>query len=113
MRCENCDGYATRSDRYCKRCGAELRNARLPVKRAPMQPAIWRQAAPVLARGAALVALGVVAEAAIRALAKGVLRPSASPPARSSKLPARKDGAGEGVIAVSETVVMRRVVVRR
>jgi len=112
MRCENCDAYATRSDRYCKSCGAELRNARLPVKRARMQPTIWSQAAPVLARGAALVALGVVAEAVIRALATGALR--SSPPSRESKrLPVRREDAGDGIVAVSETVVMRRVIVRR
>jgi len=61
MRCENCGGYSSRADSYCRRCGAEMRNLRLPVKRPIAQPTVWRQAAPVLARGVALVALGVAA----------------------------------------------------
>jgi hypothetical protein len=115
MRCENCEGYSSRADKYCKRCGAELRNARLPVKRAPDQPTVWRQAAPVLARGAALVALGVIAESAITALAKGALGlQSGGKPAKGKRLPARRPGdLPEGTLAVSETVVMRRLIVRR
>src|SRR3990172_6741755 len=68
MRCENCGGYSSRADSYCRRCGAELRNLRLPVKRSPAQPTVWSQAAPVLARGVALVALGVAAELALNTL---------------------------------------------
>ena len=59
MRCEKCGNYSSRSDSYCRRCGAEMRNTRLPVKRPPTSLTLWSQAAPVLARGAALVALGV------------------------------------------------------
>jgi hypothetical protein len=83
------------------------------VKRAPAAPALWRQAAPVLAQGAALVALGAVAEMALTALAKGALRLPARRAAKS-KLPARRNGEiPEGTYAVSETVVMRRVTLRR
>lgn len=114
MRCENCGGYSAKSDRYCKRCGGELRNARLPVRRSPMQPTLWNRAAPVLARGAALVALGVVAEVAVNALAKGVFRgPSPAPANGKRLLSRRRRDATEGILAVSETIVMRRTVVRR
>ena len=114
MRCENCGGYSSRSDGYCRRCGAELRNLRLPVKRPPAQPAVWRQAAPVLARGAALVALGVAAELALNALARGAMRLPALRQTAKTALPARRKGElPEGSIAVSETVVMRRLIFRR
>ncbi len=120
MRCENCGAYASRSASYCRNCGAALpsragRNLRLPVKRTPAYPSLWRQAAPVLARGAALVALGVAAEVALNALAKGALRlPALRRPAKTRPLPARRDEhLPEGSYAVSETVVMRRVILRR
>ena len=74
MRCENCGGYSSRADSHCRRCGVEMRNLRLPVKRSPAQPTVWSQAAPVLARGVALVALGVAAELALNTLARGALR---------------------------------------
>lgn len=115
MRCENCGAYAARAASYCRNCGAELRNLRLPVKRAPAHPTVWRQAAPVLARGVALVALGVAAEVALNALAKGALRlPTLRRSAKTKPLPARRDEQPpEGFYAASETVVMRRVILRR
>ncbi len=115
MRCVNCGDYSSRTDGFCKSCGAELKNPRLPVKRPSAYPTLWQQAAPILARGAALVALGVVAEAALTALAKGTLRlPSLRRPAKSKALAAPRNGElSEGSYAVSETVVMRRLIFRR
>ncbi len=120
MRCENCGGYSSQADGYCRKCGAELpspagRNPRLPVKRRPAQPTVWSQAAPVLARGAALVALGVVAEAALTALARGALRfPTLRRSGKSKAVAARRNGElPEGSFAVSETIVMRRLIFRR
>ncbi len=119
MRCERCGAYASRADSQCRKCGAALpspngRNLPLPVRQPPSYPTLWRQAAPVLAQGAALVALGVAAEMALTALAKGALRlPSLRRPAKS-RLPARRNGEPpEGTYAVSETVMMRRVIFRR
>ncbi len=89
-------------------------NPRLPVKRSTAHPTVWRRAAPILARGAALMALGVVAETALTALAKGALRlPSLGRPAKSRSLPARPDELPEGTYVVSETFVMRRLIFRR
>jgi len=119
MRCERCGVYASRADSQCRKCGAALpspagRNLPLLVKQPPAYPTLWRQAAPVLARGAALMALGVAAEMALTTLAKGALRlPSLRRPAKS-RLPAQRNGEiPEGTYAVSETVVMRRVILRR
>ncbi len=115
MRCVNCGDYSSRADGFCKSCGARLKNPRLPVERPSAYPTLWRQAAPILARGAALVALGVVAEAALTALAKGTLRlPSLRRPAKSKALAAPRNGElPEGSYAVSETFVMRRLIFRR
>lgn len=115
MRCEKCGNYSSRSDIYCRRCGAEMRNTRLPVKRPPASPTVWGQAAPVLARGAALVALGVAAEVMLNALAKGALRlPTLRRPAKTKPIATRRNGElPAGSVAVSETVVMRRLIFRR
>lgn len=115
MRCENCGAYASRATSFCRSCGAELRNLRLPVKRTPAYPTVWQQTAPVIARGVALVALGVAAEVALNALAKGALRlPALRRPAKTKPLPARRDEhRPKGIYAVTETLVMRRVTLRR
>lgn len=90
-----------------------MRNLRLPVKRPIAQPTVWSQAAPVLARGVALVALGVAAELALNTLARGAMRlPALRQPAKAA-VPARhKRELPEGSLAVSETVVLRRLIFR-
>ena len=114
MRCENCGGYSSRADSYCRRCRAEMRNLRLPVKRSPTQPTVWSQAAPVLARGVALVALGVAAELAMNTLARGAMRlPALRRPGKATVPARRKRELPEGSLAVSETVVLRRLIFRR
>jgi hypothetical protein len=91
--------------------------AALPVRRTASTPALWQQAAPVVVRGAALVAVGFIGEWLIRSAARRALNgtpPSGKNPRKRQSLVTRNETPAEGIIAVSETVVMtRRVVVRR
>jgi hypothetical protein len=77
---------------------------------------LWQQAAPAVVRGAALVAVGVVAQWALRNAAKmAVTVPlQAARGGRKTKaVVAAEDGNGR-IVAVSETIVVRRrVIVRR
>jgi hypothetical protein len=92
--------------------------ASLPTRRSPATPAVWQQAAPVVARGAALVAAGLIGEWLLRSFARNALNTS-----RAERKPSRKstslvskpdDSIPEGTISVSETtIVMRRLIVRR
>jgi len=117
MRCPTCGAYGSTEDNFCSRCGTARGSSRLPVKRANMAPAPWRGAAPVLARGAALVIAGIAAEWLLRSTAKGALRAPLSllGDKRSSKAltPRGKKAPPEGVVAVSETFILRRVIMRR
>jgi hypothetical protein len=118
MKCPACGSTGTIEDNFCRNCGTS-RNSRLPVKRAPAQPpAIWRQAAPVVARGAALIAVGVIGEWLLRA----ATRKAASMPFESRKADRKTkaltrqkqtEALPEGAIAMSETVIMRRTIIRR
>jgi hypothetical protein len=86
--------------------------ARPPARRPSMTPTLWQEAAPVVARGAALVAVGLIGEWLLRAATKRAL----SLPARQAKSTALvskpTDELPEGTI-VSETYFMRRIIVRR
>ncbi|MBI2912862.1 MAG: hypothetical protein HYY03_02955 [Chloroflexi bacterium] len=127
MRCTFCGAYGSLDDTNCRRCGRAMRpdgrpsgrNSRLPVKRSAAPPVLWRQAAPVVAQGAALVAAGVIGEWLVRSLARSAFRLPLSllgtPQRSQSKALARKrePSLPEGVIAISETVVMRRVILKR
>jgi len=90
----------------------------LPVKREPSLPPapLWQQAAPAVIRGAALVAAGVVGQWALRNAAKmAVTMPfQAAKGGRKPKAVATTEEGPGRIVAISETVVMRRrVVVRR
>ena len=93
-------------------------NRNLPVRRAPIEPPapLWQQAAPAVVRGAALVAVGVMAQWALRSAAKmAITMPlQAARGSRKTKaLTPADDGSGR-VVAVSETIVVhRRVIVER
>lgn len=113
MICGACGARGTIENDKCGACGAEQRPYRMPVKHEPAQPpALWQQAAPVVVRGAALVAAGFIGEWLFRSAAKKAVR---APFKRSKKKTAivRKEEAPRETIAISETVVMRRVIVRR
>jgi hypothetical protein len=86
-------------------------NYRLPVKRDPSPPPapIWQQAAPVVVRGAALVAAGVIAEWLLRsATKKAVSLPFSGKKSRAVPVPAAPQ-----TVSVTETVIVQRTTVRR
>jgi len=115
MKCPSCGSRGPFEDGFCNVCGLEQPPTRLPVKsNARPLPALWRHAAPVLARSAALVAAGIAAEWLVRSGTKRALSLpfSAKKPARSRAL-ARKDGQLGDIVAISETIITRRVIFRR
>jgi hypothetical protein len=113
MNCSACGANAAFEDGFCTACGVEQTTSRLPVKRELRAlPAIWRDAAPVVARGAALVAAGIAAEFLLRSMARGAV----SAPSRRKKprsVTRKETAVVEEFVAVTHTVVARRVIVKR
>src|SRR5207247_9237945 len=92
--------------------------AGLPTRRSSVTPALWQQAAPVVARGAALVAAGLIGEWLLRSFARNAVkspRPERKPSRRGTEIePQADEHLPDGTISVSEdTIVMRRLIVRR
>jgi hypothetical protein len=91
--------------------------ARPPARRPSMTPTLWQEAAPVVARGAALVAVGLIGEWLLRAATKRALTAPANGRKKTHKttavVPKPTDELPEGTITVSETYFMRRIIVRR
>jgi len=112
MNCSACGVRAEFQDGFCSACGVEQPASRLPVKRGMAAlPTIWRDAAPAVARGAALVAAGIAAEFLLRSMARGAM---AAPSRKRTKAVARRETAlVEEIVAVSHTVIARRVVIKR
>jgi hypothetical protein len=122
MRCSNCGNLCSLDDNFCRKCGASLRNVRVPATRNGSQlPVAWRGAMPVVARGAAVFALGAVIQMLLRMVSRRAVSVPASlvkrRPAKKkgNRLPAKKDGEDqpEGSYAVQETLFLRRIILRR
>lgn len=84
-------------------------NYRLPVKQEPAQPpaTIWQQAVPVVARGVALVAAGVIGEWLLRSATKKAV---SAPFKRANKAVTPRQPIIE---AIEETIIVRRRLVRQ
>jgi hypothetical protein len=122
MRCSNCGNLCSLDDNFCRKCGGSLRNVRVPAARNGSQlPVAWRSAMPVVARGAAVLALGAAVQMLLRMLGRRAVHLPAllirRQPAKkkTNRLPARRDGEEqpEGSYAVQETLLLRRTTLRR
>jgi hypothetical protein len=122
MRCSNCGNLCSLDDNFCRKCGASLRKVGVPATRNGSQlPVVWRGAMPVVARGAAVFALGAVIQMLLRMVGRrAVSAPTALVKRRPAKkkgnrLPAKKDEEDqpEGSYAVQETLFLRRIILRR
>ncbi len=127
MRCSNCGVLCSLDDNFCGKCGATLRNVRLPAARNGSHvPAVSRSLVPAMAQGAAIFALSAAFPIVVRVLASRavrlpvlLLRPLLRWPASSKKttrLPARREETEDeaGVIyAFRETVFIKKIAPRR
>jgi hypothetical protein len=117
MICPACHAAGPFEDGFCAHCGLEQERSRLPVKReASTLPAVWREAAPVVVRGLALVAAGVAAEWLLRTGTRKAVTAPFSARRRAGKAKAvapREPQLLEEIVAVSRTVITRRIVPRR
>ena len=130
MRCSNCGGLSSLDDNFCRKCGATLRNVRLPAARNGSQlPAVGRGGSvlPAMAQGAAIFALSAAFPFLMRVLASRavrlpvvLVRPFLRWPKVSTKnaarLPIRREEAEDeaGVIyAFRETVFIKKIAQRR
>jgi hypothetical protein len=89
-------------------------NYRLPVKREPVLPPapLWQQAAPVVIRGAALVAAGVIGEWLLRSMARKAVAAPFSGGKKKSRAVVAKAPEPE-VVAYRETILVERTVIRK
>lgn len=126
LRCPSCDSPYEPEDNYCRHCGAALHTDRVPMihDERSYAPAPWRQTMPVVARGAAMVAVGTLAEAVLRRLIGRALRRRTRPSSGQARLPTRHQPERAEVMerpeptpdddhVVSETFLFRRVRLRR
>lgn len=117
--CGGCDGACDLQDNFCRYCGFSLAAEPTPpsFQRARLLPAIRTPSVPAtVAKGAAFVAAGKIAEIIVRRVARNVLRGSSNGAKKGELLPTRTKRAPETLQTtevVSETVLVRQTRVRR
>ena len=112
--CPSCSFALDPDDNFCRRCGAAYRRANLPVVRPASTLALWRPAVSPVVKGAVVMAAGTIGQMAIRRLVNSVLGSGKS---RQSGIrmvaPRDRDGMVDEAQIITETVMMRRVRIRR
>src|SRR5690349_11184554 len=112
--CNACKFGLDSDDNFCRRCGAAA-GIQLPAVRSAAMPAVWRPQASPVVRGAAVMAAGTVGQFVVRRVIGGPLS-SARPGKRRGiqiRNPRGNDGLVDEAQIITETIMMRRVRIRR
>jgi hypothetical protein len=110
--CPECASILDVDDNFCRRCGASISARHLPSVRGPVAATIWQPRVPRVMKGAAVMAAGTVGQYIVRRLVRNVI---GGGNARASRALRRRpdDGMIDDAQIITETVMMRRVRIRR
>jgi hypothetical protein len=112
--CLACDFPLDTDDNFCRRCGVSVEHANLPAVRGATSVTLWQPNVSPVVKGAAVMAAGTIGQFLVRRMVSGFIGGS-RPARRRSILPIRRndDGMTDEAQIITETVMMRRVRVRR
>jgi hypothetical protein len=112
--CASCQASVELDDNYCRRCGASTERS-LPVVRSNMSTTVWQPAVSPVVKGAAVMAAGTVGQFLFRRAVTSLLGGGRSRKAGAItvKRPRGNDGMVDEAQIITETVMLRRVRVRR
>jgi hypothetical protein len=111
--CPACGGAIDAEDNFCRQCGTSLAVSRLPAVRKNAVPALWRPAVSPAVKGAAVMAAGTLGQFLFRRAVSNVLGGSNRSQAIKIRRPRERDGLADEAQIITETVMMRRVRIRR
>ena len=113
--CKACGIAMDADDNFCRRCGANARVGSLPAVREPTLPTMWRPSVSPAVKGAAVMAAGTVGQFLLRRAVNGIIGAGRShdPRAIQIRRPRGGDGMADEAQIITETVMMRRVRIRR
>ena len=110
--CYSCGLPLDTDDNFCRRCGASLR-ASVPAVRGAIAPAVWRPNVPPVVKGAAVMAAGTIGQYVFRRVVSGLLNGNGRSRAGGRLRVPSRDGMVDEAQIITETVMLRRVRVRR
>lgn len=114
--CTHCSFELDDSDNFCRRCGGAVVTPQVPVTRAPSSITIWRPQASPVVKGAAVMAAGTVGQFVFRRVLSSLINAGSRKPRRGGlirRAANERDGMVDEAQIITETVMMRRVRIRR
>jgi hypothetical protein len=112
--CHTCASDIDDRDNYCRQCGVAAGRAPLPAVRGATLPAVWRPQVSPVVKGAAVMAAGTVGQFLFRRIVSGMLGGGGKKQrAIRIRRPRGDDGMVDEAQVITETIMMRRVRIRR
>jgi hypothetical protein len=103
------------TDNFCRRCGQRAGRTGLPVERASTAVTLWRPQASPMVKGAAVMAAGTIGQFVVRRAIGSLMGGGGKRGRKRSIFPIRRgdDGLADEAQIITETVMLRRVRIRR
>jgi hypothetical protein len=113
--CHACESPLEDNDNFCRKCGIAVGHAPLPAVAQKASITIWKPQASPVVKGAAVMAAGTVGQFLVRRAVSALIGGGARPRKhRAIKLRGpRNDGMVDDAQIITETIMMRRVRIRR
>ncbi len=112
--CPSCGSGVEADDNFCRRCGSSTGRAQLPAVRTSQLPVAWRPTVSPVMKGAVVMAAGTAGQFLLRRVVGGFVGGGKAPRrAIGVKRPRGGDGMVDDAQIITETVMMRRVRIRR
>lgn len=110
--CPACGVSVDGGDNFCRHCGASTGRGQLPAVRTAALPVAWRPTVSPVVKGAAVMAAGTAGQFLLRRVVGGFTGGG-----RRRAINVRRPRGGDGMVdeaqIITETVMMRRVRIRR
>lgn len=112
--CTACSATLDDSDNFCRACGAALAETQLPATRDTASVTLWRPQASPVVKGAAVMAAGTIGQFVFRRVVSNLFSTAPKKPRhRAVRVRRTNDGLLDEAQIITETVMMRRVRIRR
>ena len=113
--CTHCHSDIANDDNFCRRCGTAVVVPAVPATRTPASITIWRPQASPVVKGAAVMAAGTVGQFVFRRVLSSLINGASRKPGRRGLI--RRNAGNDGMVdeaqIITETIMMRRVRIRR
>lgn len=113
--CGSCEFPIDAADNFCRRCGAAAVSPAVPATRPESAVTVWKPHTSPVVKGAAVMAAGTIGQFLLRRAVGTLIGGGGRKRARTLNVGRRRDDDGllDEAQIITETVMMRRVRIRR